>query len=71
MGHFLTLQVSPTLKKIDLKMTLNAPKLFICSANIPNCQMQWYKKRQTGTYLQLILQLSDMFYHIKQMAIHS
>jgi hypothetical protein len=47
MGHFLTLQFLQTLKKMDLKMALIAPKLFIWSANIPNCQMQWYKKKAT------------------------
>ena len=44
MGHFLTLQVPPTLKNVDLKMALSAPKLFIWSANISNYQMQWYIK---------------------------
>jgi len=44
MGHFLTLQILLTLKKTDLKMALSASKLFIWSANIPNWQMQWYKK---------------------------
>jgi len=56
MGHFLTLQFLPALKKMDLKMALSAPQLFIWSAKIRNCQMQWYKeKKQFGTYPQLIL----------------
>lgn len=45
MGHFLTLQVLPTPKKMGLKLALSAPKLFIPSTNIPKCQMQWYKKK--------------------------
>ena len=53
MGHFLTLQILLTLKKTDLKMALSASKLFIWSANISNCQMQWYKK--IGAHPQLIL----------------
>jgi len=30
-------------------MALSAPKLFIWSANIPKCQMQWYKKSSNSS----------------------
>ena len=54
-GHFLTLQFLPTLKKMGLKMALSAPNLFILSANIPKCQMRLYKKSNLEPLAQLIL----------------